>query len=236
MLGDPKIPEVDHRTMKLLIGWLAIADVFVPAYFARPIVLDSISQAYWAGLWPNAFFVGFQFAIGALMLTYNGFSRGEMIASKLAAAAAFGEAIFPCQCNQPDEVLPGAHATSATVMFLLLVYFCWKFRQRALEKHWREARRRARIYLVSAGVILLAMLAIAIDNGFKAQGATVGFFGCERFTFYGEATGLFAFAVSWLLASQSIPIRYVTHPKEQFSPLDDKPPPDHPDIHDPDFA
>ena len=41
--------------------------------------------------------------------------------------------------------------------------------------------------------------------------------------FYGEAAGLFAFGISWLTASRTVP--GLTHPEERFSPLrPDKPP------------
>ena len=41
--------------------------------------------------------------------------------------------------------------------------------------------------------------------------------GVDRFTFYGEATGLIAFGISWLTASRVLP--GLTRPVERFSPL-----------------
>ena len=47
------------------------------------------------------------FAIAAFLLAYNGFSRADMVLSKLASVAALGVAMFPCECANPSElVLP----------------------------------------------------------------------------------------------------------------------------------
>ena len=93
--------------------------------------LASISAWSSEGGWSQSIFVGFLFAIAAFLLAYNGFSRTDMVMSKLASAAALGVAMFPDRCDNRLEVVPYVHWFSAATMFLILVYFCYSFYQRA---------------------------------------------------------------------------------------------------------
>jgi hypothetical protein len=98
-------------------------------------------------------------------------------------------------------------------MFLILAYFCYKFSGRANGKKHPQAKVRAKIYDLCGIAIVLAILVLAIDNlsgGFLSAGI-------PRLTFYGEATGLVAFGISWLTASRALPI--ITSPEERFSPF-----------------
>src|SRR5678809_278984 len=86
LLPAPKFPEIDHRTIKLLVGLTAIFLAVVTGWLAEGGALQSISESYYAGHWSRAIFTGALFAISAFLLCYNGRSRGQMIASKVAAA------------------------------------------------------------------------------------------------------------------------------------------------------
>lgn len=224
--------EIDHRTIKFLVGWIAILIGFLPGYFANdpPSLLpwppiDSISESYWSGPWPQSLFVGMLFAIAAFMSAYNGFTTGEMIASKVAAVSALCVALYPCKCSADHpEIIPGVHYAAAGVMFAILAYFCVSFRRQTDGKQWRQAKRRAKIYLACAVLIVLAMVLLLI-NAWRP-----GILGIEHFTYYGEAAGLITFGFSWLLASRWIPLNYINHPKEQFKLLGKERAPEHPDI------
>ena len=90
--------------MKLIVGVIAMSLAFLTNFFASSNIL-SISAAYHEGGWSQNFFVGFLFAISAFLLAYNGESRSEMILSKVAAVAALGVALFPCECDARDQVI-----------------------------------------------------------------------------------------------------------------------------------
>ena len=124
-------PEIDNHTMKLIVGVIALSlPVLTSNLSVNP--LDSISAAYWdIGGWPRNIFVGFLFAIGAFLLSYNGHSAREMILSKVAAFASVGVAMFPCKCEGQAEIIPYVHYASAAVMFGILAIFCYFFLQRA---------------------------------------------------------------------------------------------------------
>ena len=90
--------EIDHRTLKLIVGVVAWSLAGLTSVFS-PEPLDSISAAYHAGGWSQTIFIGFLFAIAAFLLAYNGYSKHEMVASKVAAVAGLGVALFPCGCG-----------------------------------------------------------------------------------------------------------------------------------------
>ena len=136
MLSKPKTPEIDECTMKLIVGVIAFTLPLVTELFASRTgsSLTSISESYWRGGWPQTIFVGFLFAIASFLLAYNGKDRPEMVFSKIAAFAAAGVALFPCDCNGNPQIIPGLHYICATVMFGVLTYFCYLFLKRARPK------------------------------------------------------------------------------------------------------
>ena len=206
-------PEIDNHTMKLIVGVIAISLPVLTSNLAiNP--LDSISAAYWdAGGWPRNILVGFLFAIGAFLLSYNGHAVGEMILSKVAAFAAVGVAMFPCKCGGRAEIIPYVHYAAAAVMFGILAAFCYFFLQRARAKDWLQARIRAVIYAICGLIIVLAMALMAADylTG-DALSQRI-----KRLTFYAEAAGLIAFGIAWLTASRIIPV--ITRTDERLSVL-----------------
>ncbi len=214
---QPQRHEIDHRTIKLVVGLIALSLATLTSVFATTRIA-SISASYYEGGWSQSIFVGFLFAIAAFLVAYNGYSRTEMLLSKLAAAAALGVALFPCECDGHEPLLPYVHGASAAVMFLILAYFCLGFYQRARAKHHREADRRAVVYAACGVLIVAAILALAADH--FTHGALTQ--RIPRFVYYGEGTGLIAFGISWLTASRTLP--GLTRQDERFNPLQDENP------------
>lgn len=212
MLSQPKRLEINHHTMKLIVGVIALCLGSLTSFFAGGDI-DSISESYHKGGWSQSIFVGSLFAISAFLVAYNGRSSREMIASKIAAVAGLCVALFPCGCDGHDEIIPNVHFLAAAVMFLILAYFCYCFARRAKDKRYPQATARATIYVVCGVVIVLAIVVLGVDH---LLGEPLGS-KYERLTFYGEAAGLIAFGVSWLTASQVLPL--VTRPKDRFKPL-----------------
>lgn len=212
MLPNPTKEEIDHRTLKLLVGLMALSLGSLTSFFADSRI-TSISASYYEGGWSQSILVGFLFAIAAFLLAYNGLSRSEMLMSKFAAVGALCVALFPCDCNGHTEVIPYVHFGSAAVMFLILVYFCYVFYKRAREKGHTEANRRAFIYVLCGIVIIASILILVFD---KATGGVLSS-RILRLVFYCERAGLVAFGISWLTASRVLPV--LTRSDERFSPL-----------------
>jgi hypothetical protein len=197
--------EIDHHTLKFIVGVIAISLANVTAFFSDS-PLDSISASYHEGGWARDIFVGFLFAICAFLLAYNGASRWEMVLSKVAALAAAGVAMFPCGCDGHPEIIPMVHGISAGVMFMALAVFCAFFYARARNKAKnqgpRQANWRAFIY-AACGVVILASIGVLAYDYVTDKSISTS---VTRLTFYGERAGLMAFGIAWLVASRAIPI------------------------------
>ena len=212
MPSAPKRQEIDHRTIKLIVGIVAISLAPLTSLFAHT-AITSISASYYEDGWSQSIFLGFLFAIAAFLLAYNGLSLAEMLLSKVAALAALGVALFPCGCDTHSEIIPFVHGALAAVMFLILAFFCYGFFRRAISKHHAEATARATIYALCGIVILLSIVVLAVDN--LSHGTLRAI--VPRLTFYGETTGHVALGISWLTASRVLPV--LTREDERFSPL-----------------
>ena len=203
--------EIDHRTIKLIVGGVALG--LAPLTTAlSPTPIASISAAYHEGGAAQSVFVGFLFAITALLLAYNGRSRTEMILSKGAAVAALGVALFPCTCGRHAVPWPWMHGLSASVMFLILAWFCLIFFRRARAKPHAQAQRRAGLYAACGAAILLAIGVLALN-------ALLGYAWLQaipRLVLWGEATALTAFGIAWLTASHALP--WLNRASERFAP------------------
>jgi len=212
MFSAPKREEIDHLTIKFVVGLIAVSLAPLTDFFAKS-AITSISASYYEGGWSQTIFIGFLFAIAAFLLAYNGYLKRDMLWSKFAAAAALGVAMFPCQCDTHAQVTPYVHYICAATMFLILVYFCYSFYRRARSKGHKEANRRACVYVACGIAIILSILTIAFD---KLSGGILSS-KIPRLIFYGEATGLVAFGVSWFTASRVLP--GLTTREERFSPF-----------------
>lgn len=202
--------EIDHRTLKLLVGLVGLFLASATSFLSGG-AIESISAAHCHGGWARDFLVGSLFAIAAFMLAYNGFSRREKWVAKVTALAAIGVAWFPSKCGGQAELIPGAHAVSAVVMFLMLTWLCWIFHRRAKRAAYPGARRRARLYALCGITIPLSMGIIVVDH--FAGGAIEAH--VPRLVLYCELVALFAFGVAWLAASHLVP--WITAPEERWA-------------------
>ena len=206
----PDTVEIDHHTIKLIVGLIAITLAPLTNYFSQT-PLDSISVSYHMGGWSRNILVGFLFAISAFFWAYNGRSAPQMILSKVAAIASLGVAMFPCKCGRYQEIIPYAHYVSAAVMFLILAFFCYTFFWRAYAKGHSQAIVRAGVYAFCGLIMLASMVILALnfllDNAIALK--------IDRLVFWCEATALTAFGLAWLVASRILPI--ITSSKERLS-------------------
>ena len=217
----PTRVEIDHRTIKLLVGVIAIALPILVSWLAAPDRLTSISASYWVPHWPQSIFTGFLFAIATLLAAYNGRSTSEMVASKIAAVAAILIPLFPCDCDGHTQIIPGVHYLAAAAMFLVLAFFCWRFLRRAWDKKQARAKARAALYALCGLAILVSIAALGLNADWHDQLSK----GHPTFVYWFETTGLVAFGISWLTASHVLPV--INEPGERFSPLRAVNPPDH---------
>jgi hypothetical protein len=215
IIEAPTRQEIDHRTIKLIVGIVALSLAPLTSAFANTahIRITSISASYHVAGWSQTIFIGFLFAIAALLSAFNGQSKTEMLLSKTASVAGLGVALFPCKCHTDSEGIPHVHGILSAVMFLILAYFCYEFYKRAKAKKHTKATARATIYAVCGVAILASILVLGIAKITGGAQEDTG----SRLTFYGEAAALLAFGISWLTASRTLPV--LTREDERFSPL-----------------
>lgn len=212
MFSEPKHQEIDHLTIKLVVGIIALSLAPLTSFFATHSI-TSISASYYEEGPSQSIFIGFLFAIAAFLLAYNGFSQPDMVLSKIASVAALGVAMFPCECANQTQLIPNVkgisgamvHGISATAMFMTLVYFCYSFYQIALAKARNEgnkqANRRACVYVGCGLLIVVSILTLVFDHFSKGILSSR----IPRLTFWAETTALVAFGFSWLTASRILP-------------------------------
>jgi len=182
----PRRPEIDNRTLKLLVGVIAIALPILTDVLTDCRIL-SISESYYETGTASTLFVGSLFAIAAFLLAYNGRSRLQMVLSKVGGVASALIALFPCDCGRIKG--PGVHYAAAAVLFLILAFFCHAFYKRSFMSRYPQAQARRVVYLASFVGIMGAIAALAL-HAIQHHGNTQD---PSRFVFYGEAVGLFAF-------------------------------------------
>lgn len=202
--------QIDHRVIKLLVGLIA---VFL-AFFMQAVsgvLLRSISESYYYQA--RDLFVGLLFAVAALFLCFSGKNTFERTLTVVASVLAAVVAIAPCACNRPNGTLSVLHYPSAVGLFVILGYFCWRFRRTAMSKikNYPEAKIRARVYTVCfAGMIGCGLMAAVYAMAKEPLDAKF-----PNYVFWMEALGLTSFGFSWLAASHTLPL--IANPKERFS-------------------
>lgn len=194
-------PEINEHALKLIIGLIALFLANLTAWLAVDNI-PSISASYYTTDNARNVFVGLLFTISAFLFAYNGHTVWQMFWSKVAAVAAIGIAVFPCDCIPDFKGVPYVHYISAMVMFLILAYFCKVFHDRAVPKipEEKQARWRATIYSVCGWIILLAM-AVLLANVLSGEAIQRK---VPRIVFHGEWVALIAFGISWLVSSRAI--------------------------------
>ncbi len=136
-------------------------------------------------------FVGFLFAVGALLFVYQGLSRLEYWLLNLAGAFAIGVALFPMPWVEGSRW--SIHGTCAVAFFVLLALVCvlcsgqslTLIKDEDLEKRLRSA------YWVLAAAMLLSPLTAAVLNALGRSHT--------HFIFLAEFCGVYSFGLYWCL-------------------------------------
>ena len=222
MLRDTRRPQlIPYQTLRQLIGWLGIglpAALLAGNYLLRhcTMVQSSISHYYYTitGYW----LVGILFAVAMFLISYNGYSRVDNIATSIAGFAAVLIALFPTnivhQVPEPMStvactlfILPEAkfrnaiHYASATVFFLALAYTALFLFTRSTGTKTIQKKMRNRFFVMCGFIMLLALLFIGLYGFYGTH-----FPGLRTYhpVFWLEWVALAAFGISWLVKGQLI--------------------------------
>ncbi len=195
-----KIPQeiFDYRTLRFVIGIIAFFLPFIVSVIAST-SLSSISASYYTAA--RDAFVGMLFVVGGFLLAYNGHSYKQLIASKVAAFAAVGIAIFPTACADCNSgIMSVLHYISAAALFIILAYFCLgPFRKNLRDQSGKKGLRN-KIYLFCGIVMLLCIVGIAGASLILSSEVVEQL----RIVYWGEAIALDAFGFAWFVSGKAL--------------------------------
>jgi hypothetical protein len=206
----------------LRLGVAALGALLPPVLVLGGMVRDelplqeSLSAYYHAGdgLMRDVF-VGFLFAVGALLFLYRGYTAKEDRALDLAGILVWGVALLPMEWECGDLCAPlSLHGVLAIGFFLNLAYVCW-FRAADTvrlieEQHERQndavrleaierAARYRRRYKVLGALLVASPVAAAASAAFLDPAQPRRFF-----ILVAEAFGVYAFALYWFVKSREV--------------------------------
>lgn len=202
--GDPRI--ISYMTLRQAVGYLGILLPFVLAagdwLIFRGGLQQSVSNYYYTGM--RGVLVGGLCVIGAFLLAYHGYDRWDGLFTNAAGIGAVGVALFPTPPNNPSTratIVGYFHFAFGTVMFVsLIVIALWLFRKTGPDGgRTRMKQLRDRVYLV-CGIVMLVALSFA---GIASLPFATALNPINP-VFWGEATAIVAFGVSWLVKGQAI--------------------------------
>lgn len=181
----------------LWIGGLVIAKLplegSMSAYYHVSSFLHPDQSPPGQGVMRNEF-VGILFAVGALLIAYEGYSRLEDYALNLAGALAFGIALFPMKWpSQADDNWFSLHGTCAILFFVCIAYVCICRAADTLtlikNPTTREWYRRAYQFLGWA-MVLFPLSAWALISWMPFHKWAI---------FFTEVAGIYVFATYWVI-------------------------------------
>ena len=149
-------------------------------------VLDDRSMSTW--------FVGFLFALGALLCLYRGFSTRENIVLNVAGIAAVFVAVFPMEWDCGDACARfSIHGLSAIVAFSCIAYvsaFCANETVKLIRDGKRRERLRITYRILAVLMFASPVMAFVLSSLLGTRGSVV---------FLVEAVGIVVFAVYWFV-------------------------------------
>jgi len=149
----------------------------------------------------RAWFVGLLFSIGVLLYLYKGFTVKENIALNIAGLSAVIVALVPMDYEcWPNCGSINLHGVSAVILFLSIAYVslvCTKSTLTYLNDKQLEASFLKKYRML--GALLVASPVVALIITFFTQDM-------EKYVFFVELAGIWAFALYWLLKSQEMSI------------------------------
>ncbi len=194
-----------YYTLRWGLAALGIAFPFVlwigGRFYGLPLQ-DSMSHYYHANTGAQASgamrdgFVGFLFALGALLYLYKGFTKLENVLLNAAGALAVGVAVFPMAWPPSDSAAAfSLHGACAVLAFVCLAVVAWVTPERSLRLMEDEAkRRRYRAFYRAVAIFMFVFPIVAW--------VTAAFLGITgKWIFVMEALGLLGFLGYWVAKS-----------------------------------
>ena len=202
---------LSYLGLRRAVGFVALALppvlLFGHYLLAKQDALPTMSDSYYTEV--NVIFVGALCVIGAFLLSYHGYERGDRLASFISGAGAIGVALVPCG----GHVMPAGgpalwgwgqgyslgwlHFSFAAAHFAALAYFCLVLFTKSEGGKTRKKSQRNGVYYACGGVIVACLAIVAIDKAFLHLLPDGGIFAAE-------AAMVLAFGLSWIVKGEAV--------------------------------
>lgn len=206
-IQNPPPPDsmvISYMTLRKMVGLLGIS--LVPVLVIGSFIVDhtnqiqvSVSAYYYTGM-RNAL-VGIVCGISLFLLSYNGYTWQDALASKLAGVFALGIAFLPTSAqDDKSDIISKLHYITSGVFFAILAYMCIFLFTRSAGTMTPEKKKRNRVYRVCGIIMVVCVICIPLDSISAIHNRIIAY----KPTLILEFCALTAFGVSWLTKGEFI--------------------------------
>ena len=194
----PDSMVISFMTLRKTVGFLGI--LLVPVLVLGSFIFDeekkiqiSVSAYYHTNM--RDALIGIVCGISMFLLSYNGYTRRDSIASKLAGLFALGIAFFPTSgSSDKTDIISKLHYITSAIFFVILAYMSIFLFTRTSGNMTPEKKKRNRVYRV-CGIIMLVSVAGIPIYAIPAIHKALSFL---KPTIILETFALTSFGISWL--------------------------------------
>jgi hypothetical protein len=206
---QPKPPGPDsliisYMTLRKAVGLLGI--LLVPVLVLGSFIFDDTNQirgsvsAYYHTSMRDAL-VGIVCGISMFLLSYNGYTRKDAFASKLAGLFALGVAFFPTSVtNDKGDILSKLHYITSGIFFAILAYMSIFLFTKSSGNMTPEKKLRNRIYRVCGIIMTISVIGIPVTS-IPVIHDHISFL---KPTLILETCALMSFGFSWLTKGEAL--------------------------------
>jgi hypothetical protein len=166
---DPTPPDsliISYLTLRKIVGLLGIS--LVPVLVLGSFILDhtthilpSVSAYYYTSMRNGM--VGIICGISMFLLSYNGYTKLDAIASKSAGVFALGIAFFPTsEVSDKGDIISKLHYITAAFFFAILAFMSIFLFTKSAGNMTPEKKKRNRVYRVCGIIMLISVIGIPI--------------------------------------------------------------------------
>ena len=201
----PSAPDsliISYLTLRKIVGLLGMS--LIPILVLGSFILDHTQEiqvsvsAYYHTSMRNAL-VGIICAISLFLLSYNGYTWQDSLASKLAGLFALGIAFFPTSAtNDKGDIMSKLHYITSGIFFVILSYMSIFLFTKSSGNMMPEKKIRNRIYRVCGIIMIISVIGIPIADIPAIHNRIV----LLNPTLILETFALMSFGFSWLIKGE----------------------------------
>jgi hypothetical protein len=168
---DSSAPDsliISYLTLRKIVGMLGI--LLVPILVIGSFIFDHTSyiqisvSAYYHTSMRNEL-VGIVCGLSLFLLSYNGYTLQDSIASKLAGVFALGIAFFPTSLtSDKTDIFSKLHYITSGIFFAILSYMSIFLFTKSAGNMTPEKKKRNRIYRVCGIIMMVSVIGIPVDS------------------------------------------------------------------------